>query len=171
MSTVKSFRSSKLGVGKSKIAGRGIFARKKIMQGEIVAIKSGHIMDLNQYRKISKECKHFCLQIEDNFFLGPKINGEIKENGIFINHSCDPNVGIRGQITYVAMRDINKGEELTQDYAMGCTIMKTFSDLQKCSCGSKHCRKVLKNSDWKLKQLQKKYGNHFADFILRKIKK
>jgi hypothetical protein len=37
---------------------------------------------------------------------------------LFINHSCDPNVGFAGDIVLVAMRDIRQGEELTADYAL-----------------------------------------------------
>ena len=35
-----------------------------------------------------------------------------------LNHSCAPNVGLEGQIAFVAMRDVAAGEELTFDYAM-----------------------------------------------------
>ena len=37
---------------------------------------------------------------------------------LFINHSCEPNVGFAGDIVLVAMRDISPGEELTTDYAL-----------------------------------------------------
>ncbi|GIT46042.1 MAG: hypothetical protein Ct9H300mP12_06270 [Acidimicrobiales bacterium] len=40
------------------------------------------------------------------------------ETSIRINHSCDANVGFRGQVLYVAMRDIAIDEELCHDYAM-----------------------------------------------------
>jgi SET domain-containing protein len=30
---------------------------------------------------------------------------------IFSNHSCEPNIGVREQIVFVAMRDIAAGEE------------------------------------------------------------
>jgi SET domain-containing protein len=36
---------------------------------------------------------------------------------IFSNHSCEPNIGVQGQIVFVAMRDIAAGEELTHDWA------------------------------------------------------
>ena len=35
----------------------------------------------------------------------------------FINHSCNPNTGIKGKVTVVALRDIKEGEELTIDYS------------------------------------------------------
>jgi len=31
---------------------------------------------------------------------------------IFSNHSCDPNIGVQGQIVFVALRQISAGEEL-----------------------------------------------------------
>ena len=37
---------------------------------------------------------------------------------LFINHSCEPNVGFAGNTVLVAMRDISPGEELTTDYAL-----------------------------------------------------
>jgi len=37
---------------------------------------------------------------------------------LFINHSCEPNVGFAGNTVLVAMRDISPGEELTSDYAL-----------------------------------------------------
>jgi hypothetical protein len=41
-----------------------------------------------------------------------------REGGmIFSNHSCAPNIGVQGQSVFVAMRDIQPGEELTHDRA------------------------------------------------------
>jgi uncharacterized protein len=37
---------------------------------------------------------------------------------LFINHSCEPNVGFAGNIVIVAMREVIAGEELTTDYAL-----------------------------------------------------
>ena len=36
----------------------------------------------------------------------------------FMNHSCEPNAGLSGQVVLVAMRDIRDGEEILYDYAM-----------------------------------------------------
>ena len=35
-----------------------------------------------------------------------------------LNHSYEPNLGVQGQITFVALCDIAADEELTFDYAM-----------------------------------------------------
>lgn len=169
MVAISSYRPPKVEIRKSsKIEGRGIFAKELIKKGEIIAIKGGHLLNIGEYKRLNNECKQYCLQVEDDFFLGPRIIEEIPENAICINHSCEPNVGFRGQITYVAMRDILPGEELTHDYAMCFTNAEAFSDL-KCKCGSKYCRGKIKGDDWKSKELQKRYANYFSSFILEKI--
>ena len=35
-----------------------------------------------------------------------------------VNHSCEPNVGMGGNVLLVSMRDIAAGEELTIDHAL-----------------------------------------------------
>jgi hypothetical protein len=39
-----------------------------------------------------------------------------------------------------------------------------------CRCGHKECRGRLSGEDWKRKDLQEKYGDHFLPYILKKIK-
>lgn len=171
MQEIESYRSPKVEIRTaSKIAKRGIFAKDKIKKDEIIAIKNGCILTKDEFDALDDDCKEYCLQIEDHFFLGPKNKEDIPLNGIFINHSCEPNIGFSGQITYVAMRDIEANEELTHDYTMCFTDMEHFSDL-KCNCGIKNCRGSIKSSDWKSKNLQQEYGDYFSSFILKKIKR
>lgn len=151
---------------KSKIAGRGLFANETIKKGGIVAIKSGHIIDWSIYKKHERLIGMSILQIDDNFLLAPLKKSEIEKVTIFLNHSCEPNVGVRGEITFVAMRDIKVGEELTIDYAM--IENENYSGME-CRCGMKNCRKIVTGKDWKRKDLQKKYGGYFSSFIRVKI--
>jgi uncharacterized protein len=58
------------------------------------------------------------IPIADDLFIGPMTEEERTGNMIWSNHSCDPNIGVRGQIVFVAVRDIEAGEELTHDWAM-----------------------------------------------------
>ena len=152
---------------KSKIEGRGLLAVKPIKKGEIVAIKGGHIIDWETLKKHEKLIGASYLQIADDFILAPLTKSEIDKVMIFLNHSCSPNVGVRGEITFVAMRDIKAGEELTIDYAM----IDDNNYRMKCSCGARNCRKVVTGKDWKRKDLQRKYGNYFSTFLLAKIKR
>ena len=85
---------------------------------------------------------------------------------IYINHSCDPNVGPNGQITFIALRDIKAREELCYDYAM--TTAHPYE--LECNCKSEHCRRIITGNDWKLRKLQHRYANHFTSHILRKIR-
>ena len=84
---------------------------------------------------------------------------------MYENHSCNPNVGLRGEITFVAIRDINKDEELTTDYAFIDNEDYKFE----FTCGSKNCRKIVTGYDWKIKELQDKYYNYFSQYLKEKI--
>ena len=46
------------------------------------------------------------IQIGDGLFIGPVTEAEREGGMMHLNHSCDPKLGIQGQIVYVAMRDI-----------------------------------------------------------------
>lgn len=59
-----------------------------------------------------------------------------------LNHSCDPNMGIRGSREFVALRAINAGEELTIDYAI-TEDERLWSML--CLCGSPICRGQIRS--------------------------
>src|SRR6266404_3550403 len=98
----------------SPIQGRGLFARNAIAAGEIVAVKGGAIMDLDALALIRDEVSPAEIQIEDGLYIVSRSAAEVESNILCLNHSCNPNVGVRGQITFVAMRDIPVGEELTR---------------------------------------------------------
>lgn len=167
MTKVKSYRSPKTEIRKSPIKGKGLFAKRDIKKGEIVFVKGGHIVkSLKEMMKLEKRLGEYSLQIDDDFYLCPKTKEEVTSTAIFINHSCEPNVGPDGQITFVALRNIKAGEELCHDYAM--TTNRNYK--LACNCGSRSCRKTITGKDWKLTELQQRYKNHFSQHILRKIK-
>ncbi len=88
---------------------------------------------------------------------------------MYFNHSCDPNIGPRGQIEFVALRNIAADEELCTDYAMTVDTSNRAPYTLGCNCGSPLCRKAITGLDWKLPELQARYGNRFSIFILEKI--
>jgi len=92
------------------------------------------------------------IAIADGFFIGPVAEEERDGEMIFSNHSCDPNIGVQGQIVLVALRDILAGEELTQDWA---TTDDDLYEMQ-CNCGSSQCRQIITGKDWRKKELQQK---------------
>jgi uncharacterized protein len=161
-----SYLSPKTEVRDSKIHGRGLFAMADIAKDEIVAVKGGHIVDRKTVReKITPRLGPVEIQIGDDLFIAPVSDEERELSMLYSNHSCDPNLGMRGEITFVAMRDLRAGEELTHDWAM--TDDDDYS--VKCNCGATDCRKTLTGKDWQRPDLQKRYSGYFSAYLARKI--
>ena len=162
---MRTWRSPKIEVSNNTLSGQGVVAIKDIKKDEIVAIKAGHIVTRKGLARISDQVGDLALQIADNFYLSPTTPDEVDDMSVFINHSCDPNIGFRGQVVYVAMRDIEAGEELCHDYAME----RSNDYFLECRCGSPLCRNQITGDDWKLPELQARYGRYFSIYILNKI--
>jgi hypothetical protein len=131
-----------------------------------VAIKGGHILDRRTLSTVRGRIAAAYIQIDDGFYIGALRSAEVALNKIFINHSCEPNLGIRGQITYVALRAIKAGEELTYDWAME----ENAPAVTRCTCGARRCRRTLTGQDWKLASLQKRYRGYFSAYLEDKIR-
>lgn len=160
---IKSILSSKVEIRNNGLNGKGIFAKEPIKKGEMVFIKGGHLLTKDEIFSTGVINSYF--PISDEYFLGATSKEEEDNIKLFENHSCNPNCGLRGEITFVAMRDINKDEELTTDYAFIDNEDYQFE----CTCGSKNCRKVVTGYDWKIKELQDKYYDYFAQYLKEKI--
>src|SRR5205823_11022860 len=146
-----SYLSPKTEVRESKMHGRGLFAIADIAKNEIVAIKGGHIVDRKSLReKITPVFGPVEIQIGDDLFIAPVSAEERELSRLYLNHSCDPNLGVRGEITFVAIRDLRAGEELTHDWAM--TDDDDYS--LECNCGAANCRQILAGKDWQRPDLQ-----------------
>ena len=107
-----SYRSPKTIVKDSPIQGRGLFAAAPIGAGEIVAVKGGHIFTKETLERVQEALGPAEIQIGEDLFIGPLDASEREGSMIFSNHSCGPNLGVAGQVIFVALRDIEAGEEL-----------------------------------------------------------
>jgi SET domain-containing protein len=164
--TPLSWRSSKTEVRQSPIHGRGLFATTDIAKGEIVMIKGGHIVSRDFLeREVTPKLGPVEIQIGDDLFIAPVTADEREGSMLYSNHSCDPNLGLRGNIIFVALRDTPAGEELTHDWCM------TDDDVYEteCTCGSVNCRRVLTGKDWQRPELQARYRGYFATYLADKI--
>ena len=150
----------------SKIEGLGTVATEKIEKGEIVGILGGVIVPISEVDKLWDKIGHVGIQIDENFYICPTSREELKETGVF-NHSCNPNAGFKNSIVLIAMKNIKKGDEIVFDYAYCETNFEPF----KCSCKSANCRKIIKPTDWQIKELQEKYYDYFSPFLKSKIVK
>jgi hypothetical protein len=140
-------------------------AARPIRRGEVVAVKGGHILDRRALARTPARDAVSYIQIDDNLYIGAVTPGEVPRNKLFLNHSCEPNVGIRGQITFVALRDVAAGEELTYDWAME----EHRRDRTRCTCRAPSCRQVLTGRDWQLPTLQSRYRGFFSAYLAVKI--
>ena len=162
-----SYLSPKVAAQESSIHGRGLFAKGPIVKGEVICVKGGYIFDRRVLQSMPDWFRAAEVQVAEDLFIGPLKEDEREGSMIFSNHSCDPNIGVRGQIVFVAMRDIESGEELTHDWAT------TDDDDYRieCNCGAADCRKLLTGQDWRRKDLQKKYRGYISWYLEEKIRR
>ncbi len=166
MSRIRTLRSSKVVVLESPTQGRGCFAKADIAKGEIVGIKGGHFVDRREVRQLEADVGDFALQIAEDWYVAPRTVPEIEETAMFLNHSCDANIGFQGDVVYMAMRDIATGEELFNDYGM---FRGDYYVLEGCRCGSPLCRGRATGDDWQRPDLQARYGQGFQNYLLRRM--
>jgi SET domain-containing protein len=125
-------------IGKSEIQGHGVFAAKDLRRGEIVFILKGkerHI--IQQTVKQANENQNM-VGVGKDMWIDPQTPAS------HINHSCRPNVGIRGRLLFVAMKNIRKGEELCFDYAISEEELR-WRLADQCACQTPECRKVIRS--------------------------
>jgi hypothetical protein len=143
--------------------GFGSRAISVIPAGTSVATFGGTAMSRVDFSQYEADRRSRSLQVDTNvIFLGPPS----REPGDSINHSCEPNCGMRNATTIVAMRDIAVGEELTFDYAMSDA---SDYDEFNCNCGTSLCRGRIRADDWRLDTLRHRYKGFFSPYIQRKI--
>lgn len=133
--------------------------------GEIVCVKGGYIFTRAALAEVAPVLGPAEIQIADDLFIGPRELDEREGAMIFSNHSCEPNIGVQGQIVFVALRQILPGEELTHDWATTDDDDYTLE----CRCGAPTCRRIVTGKDWKTSDLQRKYRGLFSWYIERLI--
>ena len=143
--------------------GCGVLARQPIAKGELLVLWGGRILTAAELDLTMPDFSQLILQVEDDLFLFNPLPGDPAD---CFNHSCDPNAGMSGQISLVALRDIAVGEEITFDYAM-CD--GSPYDEFDCYCDMPHCRHRVTGDDWKLPELQKRYAGYFSPYLQRRI--
>jgi Proteins containing SET domain len=150
-------------VGDAGNKGRGLFAEGRFDVGATIAAFGGQVLDRQQFATLSDDLRTHSLQIDDDLYL---VCDQELEPADLLNHSCEPNVGIRGNVLFVALRAIAFGEELCYDYAMSDT---DDYDEFVCVCDTLSCRRLVTGGDWKLPELQERYRGSFSAYIERKI--
>lgn len=110
--------------------GRGIVARRRIKRGKIVFKFVGELVSRKEMKN-----PNAALQLDKDIFM--ESDGTVDES---LNHSCNPNCYVDfSQLTLVALKDIQSGQELTFDYNTSEYDLIDQGCFFTCLCGSRHC--------------------------------
>lgn len=141
--------------------GRGVYAVKPIRKGEVIAAFDGPVFD-GDFEAWTEDLLAHAIQI------GPELWRDSVGIARLINHSCDPNCGIKKRTHIVAMRPIAAGEQITWDYEM---TEKSDWMRMRCRCGSPLCRKVIGNYNNMPRRIRNKYRGYISSWLTSKPKK
>ena len=166
MPVVESWISPKARKGvPSGIAGRGLFAVEAIDAGEVVAVKGGHIVDSSTLATLPARLQNSEIQIAEGLHLVALTEEEYEPVMLFINHSCEPNVGFAGNVVLAAMRDVAAAEELTTDYA----LFDVPETAMACGCGTPGCRGTITGDDWRDPALRRRYAGWLSRYLADRL--
>lgn len=137
--------------------GRGLFTAASIAQGD-------EAFELTGIERLDRERSLATAQENPNWFgIGRDRWLDPDHPFMFLNHSCEPNLGIRGEREFVALRDIPAGAELTVDYAI--TENNPYWEMR-CSCGEARCRETIRAIQFLPAEIFARYlpliGDHFV---------
>ncbi len=145
-----------LRVGRAGAKGRGVFAARRIEPGEQVWDYAGVERPIQE---IPSRLWKYCFQTDYDVYVVP----EKGSAGWFMNHSCEPTCVIMGRTRVVALRRVEKGEEVTFDYSTNVGWDGYSMD---CLCGASACRKVVKSYAHLPEELKGRYGACVSAFLL-----
>ena len=139
---------------------KGLFAGEDITKDEILFEFEGPVLhwgDSQQFDGWTDDIHNHAVQIGPTTWIS-NIN-----NGRYINHSCNPNCGIKNLIQVVAMTNIKVGEELTYDYEM----TESNDWRMKCLCGNKNCRGVIGAYKNMPQNVKDRYKGYISEWLLK----
>ncbi|MCC7161823.1 MAG: SET domain-containing protein-lysine N-methyltransferase [Anaerolineae bacterium] len=142
----------------------GVFALRPIHKDELIAVWGGEVVARKTLDTLPDRLRRLSIQVEEDLFLVALHEGPAD----YVNHSCNPNCGLRGQIALVALRDIAPGEQVTFDYAM--SDGSDYDEFE-CGCGAPICRGRVTGRDWRLPELWTRYHGYFSPYLARRIER
>lgn len=120
--------------------GKAVFAAQGFAEGDEIVRFTGRRFRADRVPSLMRGSSDRFVQVTPDHYMGP--SGRIDD---LINHSCDPNAGLRfggTTVVLVATRDIAAGEEIAWDYS---TTLAESNWHMICQCRSPECRRVIGN--------------------------
>jgi hypothetical protein len=127
--------------------GRGLFAVVGFRENDLILVFKGLRYEWEDPIHETEEGANL-LQTGQRTYILPR------EPGVFANHSCNPNAGIRRNRRLVAIRDIAAGEEIRFDYS---TTMDEDYWTMECRCGAVGCRRHVTDFHYLPDEVQHRY--------------
>jgi hypothetical protein len=153
----------------SSIEGRGLFATAPIAANTVVARLGGRLVTRAELLELFAAAERDPARpYIDTISVEPGVDLVLPPNQPihFCNHGCDPNVWQAGAFTLTARRAIGAGDELTMDYGT-----QSDGDFEMtCNCGSPLCRGEITGTDWRKRELQARYGEHWVPVLRERIR-
>lgn len=112
--------------------GRGLFAARDFAVGKLnvgLTMQEVTLAEILRNKDTGDP-----LQIDDDMYL------DLEAPGVFPNHSCEPNAGVKSDRNLTAIKPIQRDEEIRWDYS---TSRWEGIWTMECSCGSASCRKII----------------------------
>jgi uncharacterized protein len=165
----RSWISSKLVGGASRIHGRGVIAAAPIRKGEKLMEFGGLPISPADIETELYRARSIWLAVGETYLALPESDPtpSLDEN---LNHSCDANAWLDDEVTLSARRDIAAGEEITLDQGIWNFDDDDYVwDQDHCTCGAAACRKTLTNDDWARADVQERYRGHFHPRVQQMI--
>jgi SET domain len=140
-STIKPmFGLSPVAFRNSDIAGRGVFARRRFMPGDVVvayAPKQRRVPAASPEATAAADTKLTLLSGDQVIIPDESVPG-----GWLCNHSCSPNATLyaSGEGRIQCRREIAPGEEVTIFYGW---VSEDDPERDPCRCGSPNCRRFI----------------------------
>lgn len=137
-------------VGRSRIDGTGVFAKRKIPRGARIIEYTGARLPIDAVVAVANEgppAAVYAFRLNDTTIIDGACGGN---DARYVNHSCAPNceaLCFDDHMYFYALRDIARGEELTFDYRLNASSKrrptKRAREAHACRCGSTNCRGTM----------------------------
>ncbi len=120
--------------------GKAVFAAVPFAEGQPLLEFTGRRFRAARVPSLMRGGSDRYVQVTPEHYMGP--SGRMDD---LVNHSCDPNAGLRftnAGVFLVAIRNIAPGDEVTWDYS---TTLSESNWHMICQCRAPECRRVIGN--------------------------